>query len=139
MRSERGVLGRIAGRASRYGYVRSFGFFVVQFIGLSPGSSTHYNMYWLRKMPVHWTRTSRAPAPAGDGGGAGGPRWRRPAGGTFLRDLASLEPNKTSLFDHASRAIECYPYCRLREKREKKVDIYVIGTGGIHRESSSPP
>ena len=26
-------------------------------VGLGPGSSSQYSMYWLRHMPVHWTRT----------------------------------------------------------------------------------
>ena len=49
-------------------------------------------------MPVHWTRPvhrwfrrSRDPCPPRL---VRVPRWRRPAGGTFLRDLASLELRK---------------------------------------------
>ena len=50
---------------------------LVQFVGLGPGSSSQYSMYWLRHMPVHWTRPVRnrlrlrrdpCPPPAGERG-----------------------------------------------------------------------
>ena len=33
-----------------------FHFVFVHFVGLGPGSSSQYSMYWQRHMPVHWTR-----------------------------------------------------------------------------------
>ena len=61
-------------------------------------------MYWLRHMPVYWTRPVHRPSPVGEEAPAEGPP-EGPAGGPFLRFLASLELKIMSFWDHVSDAI----------------------------------